>query len=372
MKTPEKVRSVKILHCVQDDTGNTPINEDTGEETKMKLLTVTIPCYNSEAYMENCLREIVPAGEELDVIIVDDGSTDSTGAIADRWAAEYPSIVRVIHQENGGHGEGLNQGIRHAEGIYFKSVDSDDRLDTDALKELLNRLRKHTDEEDQVDLIVNDYVYDREGERACFSVSFSKVFSPDRVNTWENCRHFSAWKQFMIHSMAYRTQMLRDMGLVLPKHTFYEDNLYIYRPLPYVKKILYLDKPLYGYFIGRADQSINEEIILRRLDQVTWIATEMITSYTWEEMDRQPKNLRDYMLNSIAAQLFTASSLQYIGGEEGLKKNAEMRKAIRAFDETLYRKLKHTAAGRVALMESAQGHWLTVKFYRLGRRIIKF
>ena len=338
----------------------------------MKLLTVTIPCYNAEAYMENCLKEIVPAGDELDVIIVDDGSTDATGEIADRWAAAYPSIVRVIHQENGGHGEGLNQGIRHAKGLYFKSVDSDDRLDTEALKELLNRLRQHTDEADQVDLIVNDYVYDREGEQACFSVSFNKVFSPDRVNTWENCRHFPAWKQFMIHSMGYRTQMLRDMGLELPKHTFYEDNLYIYRPLPYVKKILYLDKPLYGYFIGRADQSINEKVILRRLDQVTWIAREMITSYTWAEMERQPRNLRDYMLSSIASQLFTASSLQYIGGEEGIRKNAEMRRAIRDFDETLYRKLRHTPAGFVALMNGAVGRKLTVGFYRLGRKIIKF
>ena len=337
-----------------------------------KLLTVTIPCYNSEAYMEHCLENIVPAGEELDVIIVDDGSKDRTGEIADRWAAEYPAIVRVIHQENGGHGEGLNQGIRNAQGLYFKSVDSDDRLDTEALKELLARLRNHVSEEDQVDMIVNDYVYDQENEPACFSVSFRSVFSPDRVNTWENCRKFPAWKQFMIHSLAYRTQLLREMGLVLPKHVFYEDNLYIYQPLPHVRKILYLDRPLYGYFIGRADQSISEKVILGRLDQVTRIATEMITSYTWEEMDRQPAKLRDYMLSSIASQLFTASSLQYIGGEDGLKKNAEMRQAIRDFDETLYRKLRHTAAGGVALMNGALGRKLTVGFYRLGRRMIKF
>ena len=195
----------------------------------MKLLTVTIPCYNAAAYMERCLKSVVAGGDELDVIVVDDGSTDETGRIADRWAAEYPGIVRVIHQENGGHGEGLNQGIRNAEGLYFKSVDSDDRLDPDSLKELLKRLKAHTAPEDQVDLIVNDYVYDREEEEACFSVSYRNVFSPDRVNTWENCRAFPPWKQFMIHAMAYRTGMLREMGLTLPKHTFYEDNLYIYR-----------------------------------------------------------------------------------------------------------------------------------------------
>ena len=338
----------------------------------MKLLTVTIPCYNAAAYMERCLKSVVAGGDELDVIIVDDGSTDETGRIADRWAAEYPGIVRVIHQENGGHGEGLNQGISHAEGLYFKSVDSDDRLDPESLRELLKRLKAHTAPEDQVDLIVNDYVYDREEEQACFSVSYRNVFNPDRVNTWENCRAFPPWKQFMIHAMAYRTGLLREMGLVLPKHTFYEDNLYIYQPLPYVKKILYLDRPLYGYYIGRADQSVNDSVIIRRLDQVTCIARAMITSYTWDELAVLPKKLRNYMISNASGQLYTTSALQYMSGEEGRKKNAELKNAIRAYDEKLYRKLGHTFAGGVTMIPGPLGRGLTVGSYKFGRKMIKF
>ena len=338
----------------------------------MKLLTVTIPCYNAAAYMERCLNSVVTGGDELDVIIVDDGSTDETGRIADRWAAEYPGIVRVIHQENGGHGEGLNQGIRNAEGLYFKSVDSDDRLDSESLKELLKRLKEHTAPENQVDLIVNDYVYDREEEEACFSVSYRNVFDPNRVNTWETCRAFPPWKQFMIHAMAYRTGMLREMGLVLPKHTFYEDNLYIYQPLPYVKKILYLDKPLYGYYIGRADQSVNDSVIIRRLDQVTRIAQAMITSYTWDELATLPKKLRNYMISNASGQLYTTSALQYMSGEKGRKKNAELRQAIRAYDEKLYRKLGHTFAGGVTMIPGPLGRGLTVGSYKFGRKMIKF
>lgn len=338
----------------------------------MKLLTVTIPCYNAAAYMERCLKSVVAGGDELDVIIVDDGSTDETGRIADRWAAEYPGIVRVIHQENGGHGEGLNQGIRNAEGLYFKSVDSDDRLDPESLKELLKRLKAHTAPEDQVDLIVNDYVYDREEEEACFSVSYRNVFDPDRVNTWENCRAFPPWKQFMIHAMGYRTGMLREMGLTLPKHTFYEDNLYIYQPLPHVKKILYLDKPLYGYYIGRSDQSVNDSVIIRRLDQVTRIARVMITSYTWDELAVLPKKLRNYMISNASGQLYTTSALQYLSGEEGRKKNAELKQAIRAYDEKLYRKLGHTFAGGVTMIPGPLGRGLTVGSYKFGRKMIKF
>ena len=75
----------------------------------MKLLTVTIPCYNSQDYMENCINSLLSGGERVEIIIIDDGSKDNTGRIADEYAEKYPSIIRVIHQENGGHGEGINQ-----------------------------------------------------------------------------------------------------------------------------------------------------------------------------------------------------------------------------------------------------------------------
>ena len=97
----------------------------------MKLLTVTIPCYNSQDYMEKCIDSILPGGDRVEIIIIDDGSKDNTGAIADKYAARYPDIIRVVHQPNGGHGEGINQGLRHATGKYFKTVDSDDWLSED-------------------------------------------------------------------------------------------------------------------------------------------------------------------------------------------------------------------------------------------------
>lgn len=100
----------------------------------MKLITFTVPCYNSAAYMDRCVETLLPAGEEAEIILVDDGSKDDTGKIADAYAEKYPNIVKVIHQENGGHGEGVNQGIRNASGMYFKVVDSDDWLDAEATR----------------------------------------------------------------------------------------------------------------------------------------------------------------------------------------------------------------------------------------------
>ena len=97
-----------------------------------KLITFAVPCYNSAAYMRHCIETLLSAGEQAEIILVDDGSVkDETPAICDEYAAQYPTIVKAIHQENGGHGEGVNQGIRNATGLYYKVVDSDDWLDTD-------------------------------------------------------------------------------------------------------------------------------------------------------------------------------------------------------------------------------------------------
>ena len=117
----------------------------------MKLITFTVPCYNSAAYMDHCIETLLTAGEDAEIILVDDGSKDDTGKIADAYAEKYPTIVRVIHQENGGHGEGVNQGIRNATGVYFKVVDSDDWLDTDALQQVLAELRAPLNDEQPLD-----------------------------------------------------------------------------------------------------------------------------------------------------------------------------------------------------------------------------
>ena len=126
----------------------------------MKLITFAVPCYNSAAYMDKCVTSLLTGGEDIEIILVDDGSTkDDTPAICDRYAAQYPDIVRVIHQPNGGHGEGVNQGLRHATGLYYKVVDSDDWLDADALQKVLRQLRLQS-METPLDMLLCNYVYE--------------------------------------------------------------------------------------------------------------------------------------------------------------------------------------------------------------------
>ena len=108
----------------------------------MKLLTVAIPCYNSQEYMKHAIESALVGGEDIEVLIVDDGSKDDTAKIADEFEAQYPGIIRAIHQENGGHGEAVNAGLRNAKGLYYKVLDSDDWLDRDALLRVMDQLRQ--------------------------------------------------------------------------------------------------------------------------------------------------------------------------------------------------------------------------------------
>ena len=228
----------------------------------MKLLTVTVPCYNSAEYMEKCVDSLLQGGERVEVIIINDGSKDRTGEIADAYAAKYPSIIRVIHQENGGHGEGINQGLLHATGKYFKVVDSDDAMSEDfpAFLDALERCES----EGGIDLAVTNYYYvhtDGIGDR---SISYKSVLPKDRIFGWSESKRFYLHQLLTIHSCTFRTELMRKCTEPLPKHVFYEDNLMVYRVLQHVERLYYMDSDLYRYWIGRPDQSVQQGTMMKR------------------------------------------------------------------------------------------------------------
>ena len=194
----------------------------------MKLLSVAIPCYNSEAYMEKCVDSLLVGGEEVEILIVDDGSTDRTAEIADAYAEKYPTIVRAIHQENGGHGEAVNAGIRNAQGLYFKVVDSDDWVNKEAYEKILRTLEELLRGPKTVDLFISNFVYEKQGATRKKVMQYRHCFPQGEVFGWSDIGHMKKGKYLLMHSMIYRTQLLQQCGLELPKHTFYVDNLFAY------------------------------------------------------------------------------------------------------------------------------------------------
>ena len=336
----------------------------------MKLITFTVPCYNSAAYMDHCIQTLLTAGEDAEILLVDDGSTDETGAIADRYAAEYPNVVRAIHQENGGHGAGVNQGMQNATGLYFKVVDSDDWLDTEALAQLMEKLRTF---EEPVDLILCNYVYEHVEDNSQRVVRYRKVLPTDKVFGWDEVGRFNATQFITMHAAVYRTEVLRKTGIRLPKHTFYVDNLYVYQPLPDVETLYYLDVDLYRYFIGRADQSVTEENLIRRIDQQILVTKIMVDVHDLEALEARNKRLALYMYHYISIMLMICTIyLMMSGTPESLEKSDALWQWLKDTHPAIFRRMRYRSANVAFLLPGKVGRDIDLFFYKLLRRIYKF
>ena len=336
----------------------------------MKLLTFAIPCYNSQDYMEHCINSILPGGDDVEILIIDDGSKDRTAEIADDYEKRYPGIVRAIHQENGGHGEAVNAGIRNATGLYFKVVDSDDWVDADAYKKILDKLREFAGCPTTLDVLLANYVYEKEGAKHK-KVMRQTGFPQDQVFTWSDIRHFYKGHYILMHSVIYRTKLLRECGLELPKHTFYVDNIYVYKPLPYVRTMYYMDVDFYRYFIGRDDQSVNEKVMISRIDQQIRVNKIMLDDVDLHKVTNL--KCRKYMLNYLEIiTVVTTIMLIRSGTEENLEKKRELWKYIKDKDITIFHKLRHGIMGQTMNLPGKGGRKISVAAYRLSQKVVGF
>ena len=341
---------------------------------EQKLITFAVPCYNSAAYMRHCVDTLLTAGPDAEIILVDDGSTkDDTPAICDAYAAQYPDIVRVIHQENGGHGEGVNQGIRNATGLYYKVVDSDDWLDTEALEKVLDRLRLLLHRGTAPDLMFCNYVYEHVEDGTSHTVRYTNVFPQNRLFTWMHVGHFRPDQNILMHSVIYRTEVLRRCGMVLPKHTFYVDNIFVYQPLPYVKSMYYMDLDLYRYFIGRADQSVNESVMVKRVDQQLRVTRYMIDCQDLDALPPEQARLRSYMTQYLSAMMAVSGIFLILDGSpEAKKKKDDLWAYLKErVSPRTYRRVRLSLGGATNLRFPG-GDKVTVLGYRLARKIVKF
>ncbi|MCL2757454.1 MAG: glycosyltransferase family 2 protein, partial [Coriobacteriia bacterium] len=255
------------------------------------LITFAIPCYNVASYLDHCVETILVGAQgyhdRIEIILVDDGSVkDETPQMVDSWQSRHPEIIRAIHQPNGGHGEAVNTGIRNASGVYFKVVDADDWLDEQAAQKLMECIASFVDcyagsDSDAgsvattasattagsapVDLFLTNYVYEKVFEGKRTPIRFKGVLPENRIIDWSAVGAFKPYQNILMHSALYRTAVLREAKLELPKHTFYVDNIFVYVPLPSVSTLYYMNLDLYRYFIGREGQSVNEKTMISRI-----------------------------------------------------------------------------------------------------------
>ncbi|MGC6589060.1 glycosyltransferase family 2 protein [Paenibacillus sp. Dod16] len=337
----------------------------------MKLLSVVIPCYNSQDYMRCCIESLLPGGDHVEILIVNDGSSDRTGEIAEEYAAKYPAIIKPIHQANGGHGEAVNAGIRHASGLYLKVVDSDDWVDTRAYLKILAALERFAARRQPIDLLISNFVYEKEGAKYKKVMKYENVFPEDEVFTWEEIGRFRKGQYLMMHSLIYRTALLRECRLMLPKHTFYVDNLFVTTPLPYVKSLFYLNVDFYRYFIGRADQSVNEQVMIRRIDQQLQVNKLMIEQIDLESVSSC--KLRQYLFNHLEiVTMISTILLIRSGSKENLQKKRAFWSFIMEYDLELYHRLRYGMMGRLLSLPGRIGRSISVGVYKLTQKVVGF
>lgn len=337
----------------------------------MKILSIVIPCYNSEEYMAHAVESALAGGEDVEVLIVDDGSTDETARIADELEQKHSGIVRAIHQENAGHGGAVNTGLNNAKGIYFKVLDSDDWLDRESLIKVLEKLRSFIRAGTLVDMFLANYVYEKPSLHKHKAIRYEGVFPQGEIFSWNDIKKFKVSQNILMHSVIYRTQMLIDCGLELPKHTFYVDNIFVYVPLPSVKTMYYMDVDLYRYFIGRDDQSVNEEVMIGRIDQQIKVNKIMIDAY--DLMKIRNKKLRDYMAKYLA-MMMTVSSVFLIkeGSEESLAKRSELWDYLKNAGKGMNRLVNRQILSRPMQIRGKAGRKMVVWGYSISRKLYGF
>ena len=320
--------------------------------------------------MEHCILSLLPGGDDVEILIVDDGSKDRTAEIADEYERKYPGIVRAIHQENGGHGETVNAGIRNATGLFFKVVDSDDWVDYEAYMKILKKLRELAGGDTVLDMFIANYVYEKEGVRHKKIMRYSSL-PQDKIFTWNEAGRFHKGQYILMHSVIYRTQLLRECGLELPKHTFYVDNIYVYKPLPSVKHMYYMDVDFYRYFIGRDDQSVNEKVMIGRIDQQIKVNKIMIDEFDLWKI-QNPK-LRHYMVRYLEIMMVICSILAIkSGSEENMEKKKALWEELKKSNPALYLRLRWGFLGQGMNLPGKGGRSLSIAGYKIAQKFFGF
>lgn len=326
--------------------------------------------------MENCVSSLVVGGDEVEVLVVDDGSSDRTAEIADELEAKYPGIVRAVHQPNKGHGGAVNTGIENASGLYFKVVDSDDKVKASAFKTILDKLRENKDAEEKIDLLISNFVYDKEGQAHKKVMEYRKVLPVNRMFSWDEAKRFRKGQYILMHSVIYRTQLLRECGLRLPEHCFYVDNIYVFNPMPSVKNLYYLDVNFYYYFIGRDDQSVNEEVMIGRLDQqsrVNRIMFDFFSDSVAEGRIKMKSPLYRYMYNYLEIITTVTSVLAIISDDpQKIAVKDDLWEYLSEKDHELYLKLRRGIFGTVVHLPGRVGKRVVSTGYGIARNIFGF
>ena len=238
-----------------------------------KLLTIIVPTYNIEKYITKCIESFKEVNKdyynEFEVIVVNDGSTDNSEKVISDLMLDSNLDLRVISKENGGHGSTINIGIEEAKGKYFKVIDGDDWINVDDFEKMINNLQNI-----DVDMAITNFTEQHVYNNTKVSINFNDELVRDKVVMDLPKRRIP------MHALTYRTSILKDNSIKISEKTFYVDMEYTLLPLKYVKNYIYYNLDVYQYFLGRADQSMNINVMKEKYDHHNRVTRRILDLYT--------------------------------------------------------------------------------------------
>ena len=266
----------------------------------MKLLSIIVPAYNMEGYLAQCVESVLrtPSLASVDIIIVNDGSKDKTLRIAKQYAERYPDMVRVVDKPNGNYGSTINAALPLVQGEYVKILDADDSFDGSRVAEMLSFLRKMKG----VDMVVTPFI---EVGKHCehrveYNIYSRKVYEYGKLYDADKIYGDGVIRFFMMHSICYRTELLRQINYRQSEGISYTDQEWVFYPLFQLKTIAFANIPLYRYNTAREGQSMDTKVQLRSLAQLVAV-TESMARYFISSARHLRCNERVVFLRNIVA-----------------------------------------------------------------------
>lgn len=304
-----------------------------------KIISFIIPSFNVEQYLETCLDSFVASGvmEQIEVIVVNDGSKDRTADIANGYVARFPDTFRLINKENGGHGSTINVGTDVAVGKFVKIIDADDWIVSENLAMLIQNL-----ENCDADVVLNPFhmvdMTTRKKEIRCMYLSdYEKAYTLEDI--MEDWKSFDRCMTF--HGIMYRREFYQKYRHELPEKIFYEDQEYASIPCCHAVKIQAFDLFLYQYLVGNTGQSVAAHNQLKRIDHIGQVALNMAQYYAGhKELSAGGKAYLAQKIEGILLSYYTVACIVNPDKADGRKKCRQLHAEINQVCPELVQRMK--------------------------------
>lgn len=318
---------------------------EAGDPADKKTLSVIIPMYNAGRTIQKCLESLLLPADQMDrleVLVVDDGSTDNGMQYAEEYQQKYQGSIRLITKQNGGHGSAVNEGIKRCTGKYFRVLDADDWVHTDSLAEVMQILEgieaqavacgydKYQIQTGQMDHI------GLENERVCGVRS--RVIYMDMHSLIQNWHRFR--QIFCLHGLIYQTEFYKNLPYQLPEGIYYDDAFYFTVPCSHAERICIIDRQVYVYRVGEASQSVsavNREKRYKQHERV--ICSILDTGKTNITKSGAGREYWYRKLASVTADYFITLFLRFQDRKKGRRAAKNFLNILRRRDFGLYKRI---------------------------------